>query len=103
VNLKGGFVTCTGDYSTEALEVMMPWVVGSTETDQQVTAWPVIIENTQLMVFWGADAINNNQVGWLIPDHQAYVYHERPQRDAGSGSRKRAPRLRADCVPLRPV
>jgi trimethylamine-N-oxide reductase (cytochrome c) len=74
MNLKGGFVTSTGDYSTEALEVTMPWVVGSTEADQQVTAWPVVIENTQLMVFWGADAINNNQVGWVIPDHQAYVY-----------------------------
>ena len=73
MSLKGGFVNTSGDYSTGASEVIMPWVVGSQEIDQQCTAWPVVIENTELMVFWGADPINNNQIGWLIPDHGAYV------------------------------
>jgi trimethylamine-N-oxide reductase (cytochrome c) len=73
INLKGGFVSSSGDYSTGAVQITMPHVVGSTECDQQTTAWPVVVDNTQLMVFWGADPIKNNQIGWLIPDHGAYV------------------------------
>jgi len=74
LNLNGGgFVNSSGDYSTGASEVVLPYVVGSQEVDQQTTAWPIVVENTELMVFWGADPINNNQIGWLIPDHGAYV------------------------------
>jgi trimethylamine-N-oxide reductase (cytochrome c) len=73
MSLKGGFVNSSGDYSTGAAEVMLPYVVGSQEVDQQTTAWPVVVDNTELMVFWGCDPINNNRIGWVIPDHYAYV------------------------------
>lgn len=73
MSLKGGFVNSSGDYSTGAAQVIMPYVVGSLEVYDQTTAWPVVAESTELMVFWGADPMNNNQIGWLVPDHGAYV------------------------------
>ena len=50
----------------------MPYVAGSTANDP-CTAWPVVAESTELMVFWGADPLNNCQIGSLIPDHGAYA------------------------------
>jgi len=73
MNLKGGFVNASGDYSTGASQVIMPYVVGSLEVYDQTTAWPVVVENTELMVFWGANPVNNCQIGWIVPDHGAYV------------------------------
>jgi trimethylamine-N-oxide reductase (cytochrome c) len=69
---NGGFVNTSGDYSTGAAQVILPYVVGSIEVYEQPTAWPVVAEHTELMVFWGADPINNNQIGYLIADHGAY-------------------------------
>ena len=73
MGLKGGFVNSSGDYSTGASQVILPYVVGSLEVYDQTTAWPVVVQSTELMVVWGADLINNNQIGWIIPDHGAYV------------------------------
>ena len=67
MSLKGGFVNSSGDYSTGASQVIMPYVVGSLEVYDQTTAWPVVVQNTELMVFWGADPINNNRIGWSSP------------------------------------
>ena len=72
MGLNGGFVNASGDYSTGAAQVILPHVVGSIEVYEQPTAWPVVIESTELMVFWGADPMNNCQIGWVIPDHGAY-------------------------------
>lgn len=72
MNLKGGFVNSSGDYSTAAAQIAMPHVVGTLEVYEQQTVWPVVVENTQLMVFWGADPVTTNQIGWLIADHGAY-------------------------------
>jgi trimethylamine-N-oxide reductase (cytochrome c) len=69
---NGGFVNTSGDYSTGAAQVILPYMVGSIEVYEQPTAWPVVVENTDLMVFWGGDPINNNQIGYLIADHGAY-------------------------------
>jgi trimethylamine-N-oxide reductase (cytochrome c) len=73
MGLKGGFVNSSGDYSTGASQVVLPYVVGSLGVYDQPTAWPVVVDSTELMVIWGADLINNNQIGWVIPDHGAYV------------------------------
>lgn len=73
MGLKGGFVNSSGDYSTGASQVVLPYVIGSLGVYDQTTAWPVVVESTELMVIWGADLINNNQIGWVIPDHGAYV------------------------------
>lgn len=72
MNLKGGFVNSSGDYSSGASQIIMPHVLGSLEVYEQQTAWPVVIESSQLVVFWGADPMITNQIGWVIPDHGAY-------------------------------
>jgi trimethylamine-N-oxide reductase (cytochrome c) len=72
MNLNGGFVTHSGDYSTGASQVIMPHVVGSLEVYEQQTVWPVVVDNTSLMVFWGADPMLTNQISWSVADHGAY-------------------------------
>ncbi|CAK7193058.1 Dimethyl sulfoxide/trimethylamine N-oxide reductase [Commensalibacter sp. Nvir] len=68
----GGSVNSLGDYSTGAAQVILPHVVGSLEVYEQCTTWDVIKENTKLLVFWGCNPVNTNQIGWLIPDHGGY-------------------------------
>jgi trimethylamine-N-oxide reductase (cytochrome c) len=53
MNLTGGFVNISGDYSTGASQVIMPHVVGSIEVYEQQTVWPVVLQNTELLVLWG--------------------------------------------------
>lgn len=76
VGLEGSFVNGTGDYSTAASQVVMPHVMGTLEVYEQQTVWPVLIENTDTLVFWGADPINTNQISWLVGDHGNYPYFE---------------------------
>ena len=72
LNLKGSYVNSAGDYSTGASQVIMPHVMGTLEVYEQQTTWPVLAESTDLLVFWGADPMVTNQIGWIIPDHGAY-------------------------------
>ncbi len=72
LNQTAGFVNSSGDYSTGAAQIIMPHVVGTLEVYEQQTVWPVLAENTQLMVLWGADPMKTNQIGWLVPDHGAF-------------------------------
>jgi trimethylamine-N-oxide reductase (cytochrome c) len=73
MKLKGNFVDASGDYSTAAAQVIMPHVVGSIEVYEQQTVWPVVVESTELMVFWAADPLNNGQISWTVADHGAMV------------------------------
>ena len=73
MNLKGGFVNSSGDYSTGASQVIMPHVVGTLEVYEQQTAWPVVAEKSELVVFWGANPMLTNQIGWTIADHDGYA------------------------------
>ncbi len=73
MNLKGGFVNHTGDYSTGASQVIMPHVVGTLEVYEQQTVWPVIVDKSDLVVFWGADPMLTNQIAWTIADHDGYI------------------------------
>lgn len=76
MNLAGGFVAATGDYSTGASQVIMPHVVGAMEVYDQQTAYPVVLENTDLFIFWGAEPFNNNQIGSQIPGHEVYGWFQ---------------------------
>lgn len=73
MNLKGGFVNSTGDYSTAASQVIMPHVMGTLEVYEQQTSWDVVARDTETLVFWGADPIKTNQIGWTVPDHNCYA------------------------------
>jgi nitrate reductase alpha subunit len=50
----------------------MPHVVGGLEVYEQQTVWPVVAQNTDLLVFWGANPLNTNQICWGVADHGAY-------------------------------
>jgi trimethylamine-N-oxide reductase (cytochrome c) len=73
MNLKGSFVNASGDYSTGAAQIIMPHVVGTLEMYEQQTVWPVVVDNTRLMVFWGCDPMVTNQISWVIGDHGGYA------------------------------
>ncbi|MFD2191794.1 trimethylamine-N-oxide reductase TorA [Pistricoccus aurantiacus] len=72
LNLTGGFTSSIGDYSTGAAQVILPYVSGSIEVYEQCTTYPVLAENTDLMVFWGCDPHNNSQISWQVADHGAF-------------------------------
>ena len=72
LNGTGGFVSHIGDYSTGSSQVIMPHVMGTLEVYEQQTAWPVVVESTDIFVVWGADPMVTNQIGWVIPDHGGY-------------------------------
>ncbi|NVJ92791.1 MAG: trimethylamine-N-oxide reductase TorA [Methylocystaceae bacterium] len=76
VGLEGAFVNSTGDYSTGASQVIMPHVMGTLEVYEQQTVWPVVVESTDVLVFWAADPVKTNQIGWTVADHDSYTYLE---------------------------
>ena len=86
LNLHGGYVDVLGDYSTGASQVIMPHVVGTLEVYEQQTAWPVVLESTDLIVLWGADLVKSNRIGWLPPDH--YVFSALKELVASQKKRK---------------
>ncbi len=73
LGLFGGYTDNTGDFSVQAAMAILPHVTGNIEVYDQQTAWPTIIENTDLIVLFGADLMKNNQIGWTPPDHYAYT------------------------------
>ncbi|WP_319529863.1 trimethylamine-N-oxide reductase TorA [uncultured Cohaesibacter sp.] len=76
IGLEGAFVNSSGDYSTAASQIIMPHVMGTLEVYEQQTVWPVVVENTETLVFWGADPLNTNQISWLVGDHGNYPYFD---------------------------
>lgn len=72
LNLHGGYINHTGDYSTGASQVIMPHVVGRLEVYEQQTAWPVIVENSSLVVLWGANPMITNQIDWILCEHGGF-------------------------------
>lgn len=75
-SLDGKFVNSSGDYSTGASQVIMPHVMGTLEVYEQQTVWPVVVESTDVMVFWGADPLKTNQISWTVSDHDNYPYFD---------------------------
>ncbi len=69
MNLAGGFLNYSGDYSTGAAQVIMPHVVGSVEVYEQQTAWPNVIDNSQLVIMWGCNPMITLKNSWNLPDH----------------------------------
>lgn len=69
LNLTGGFLDYAGDYSTGAAQVIMSHVVGSMEVYEQQTAWPDVINNSELVILWGCNPSVTLRNSWNIPDH----------------------------------
>lgn len=68
MNLSGGFLSYSGDYSTGAAQVIMSHVVGSTEVYDQQTTWPDVIDNSELVVLWGCNPYTTLKNSWNVPD-----------------------------------
>ncbi|TIH12821.1 trimethylamine-N-oxide reductase TorA [Marinifilum sp. JC120] len=73
-NMMGGFVRAMGDYSTGASQVIMPHVVGNMEVYSQQTSWPVIVENSDVVVIWGGNPMNTLRISWPAPTHKGIEY-----------------------------
>ncbi len=76
MNLSGGFVGSLGDYSTGASQIIMPHVVGSIEVYEQQTSWPLLLENSKVVVIWGANPIATLRIAWTSNDEQGFKYFE---------------------------
>ena len=74
VGMHGNFVKKIGDYSTGAGQVILPYILGSTEVYAQGTSWPLILENSKTIVLWANDPFKNLQVGWNAETHESYAY-----------------------------
>lgn len=70
MNLTGGFLGYAGDYSTGAAQVIMAHVVGAMEVYEQQTAWPNVINNSELVVLWGCNPAITLKNSWNVPDHE---------------------------------
>lgn len=76
MNLTGGFTGTLGDYSTGASQVIMPHVIGSIGVYEQQTSWPVILENSKVVVLWGSNPLVTLKISWVTDDGQAFGYLE---------------------------
>lgn len=85
VAMHGRSVGTLGDYSTGAGQVIMPYVLGSTEVYSQGTSWSIILKESKLVIFWANDPIKNLQVGWNTETHESYRYFARLKEKAKNG------------------
>lgn len=69
MNLTGGFLGYSGDYSTGAAQVIMSHVMGSMEVYEQQTTWPDVIAHTELVILWGCNPHTTLKNSWNVPDH----------------------------------
>ena len=70
LNINGGFVGHYGDYSTGCAQVILPYVIGTNGVYEQVTAWDLICDKTELIVIWGADPLVTNDIDWAATVHE---------------------------------
>lgn len=77
LNVTGGFVGATGDYSTGASQIIMPYVVGSIEVYEQQTSWENILEHSKYVVIWGADPISTLRIAWTASEQRGLAYFEK--------------------------
>ena len=77
MNLHGGCSRHVGDYSTGASQIIMGYVMGNMEVYSQQSAWPTVIEHSDVVVIWGADPLTTLRMGWAIPDHQGQEWIEK--------------------------
>ncbi|HRA81625.1 MAG TPA: molybdopterin-dependent oxidoreductase, partial [Thauera sp.] len=76
IGMHGRSVGTAGDYSTGAGQMILPYVLRSTEVYSQGTSGEVILRESKLIVFWANDPIKNLQVGWNTETHESYAYFE---------------------------
>ena len=63
-NMLGGVTGTVSDYSTGAIQQVMPYVTGSSEVYGLQTSWPMIQKNADVLVFWGCNPMVTLRIGW---------------------------------------
>ncbi len=77
LNVTGGFVGVTGDYSTGASQVIMPYVLGSIEVYEQQTSWENLLKHSKNIVIWGADPLSTLRISWTATEQKGLEYFEK--------------------------
>ncbi|WP_273403441.1 molybdopterin guanine dinucleotide-containing S/N-oxide reductase [Campylobacter avium] len=77
LNVTGGFVGVSGDYSTGASQVIMPYVMGSLEVYEQQTSWESILKNSKIVVIWGSDPLSTLRIAWGVNDQRGLQYFDK--------------------------
>lgn len=72
----GGFIGTLGDYSTAASQIIMPHVMGTIEVYEQQTSWPLVLENSKVVVIWGANPLATLRIAWTVSDQYGFKYFE---------------------------
>ncbi len=73
MNKAGGAVLSFSNYSNGALIDILPFVLGSMGLGAP-DSYPTILDNTDLLVYWGSDPLKNNQIDMQLPDHSSWAY-----------------------------
>lgn len=76
MNLTGGAVFSTGDYSKGALETIMPYIMGQIDAEGPQTSHRSVMENSDLIVFWASDPLKDNRISSSIPDHGEKIWFD---------------------------
>ena len=74
LTMGGGFVGGLGDYSAGAAQVIMPHVMGTLETYEQQTSWPLIMQHSKVIVIWGANPMDTLRIAWTSNDGVGLEY-----------------------------
>lgn len=74
LTMGGGFVGGLGDYSAGAAQVIMPHVMGTLETYEQQTSWPLIMQHSKVVVIWGANPMDTLRIAWTSNDGVGLEY-----------------------------
>lgn len=84
LNLTGGFVDSKGTYSTGAIAVVTPIVLGTNHYFRH-TSLDNIAKHTQTLVLFGCDPILTTQINWDVPSHKAYDGYVKIQQSVKNG------------------
>jgi len=82
LGLFGGFTDIVGDYSAGAASQILPYVMGDLEVYSQQTSREVVLDNTELILMWGADPFKTDKVDYQVPIHSGSEWF-RKMREKG--------------------
>lgn len=84
LTMGGGFVGGLGDYSTGAAQVIMPHVMGTLEVYEQQTSWPLVLENSKVVVIWGSNPLATLKIAYTATDNKGLEYFQELKKSAKS-------------------
>lgn len=87
LNLTGGFVDSKGTYSTGAISVVTPIVMGTNHYFRH-TSLDNIAKHTQTLVLIGCDLVRTTQINWDVPAHKSYDGFVKIQKSVKDGKLK---------------